>query len=138
MHAFADSISFGDGSFSRTRRRETVRSNNLAASQKVRSNLDNITRDVDPVRLIGPVPRWVGVIHRIIVDIRIEVEVILVPDGIGLEEGPVDGIVGAGLVVIELGLGQLDLAGVGVARAAPGGGRAVGVIDVGLPQRPGR
>ena len=54
----------------------------------------------------------VDVIYRIIPDIGIEVEPILISDGIGLQESSERRRVEAGLVVIESQFRELGLAGV--------------------------
>src|SRR3546814_10059631 len=43
----------------------------------------------------------IGVVHRIVCDISVEVDLILISDGIGLEEAPQCRRVNAGLVVVE-------------------------------------
>src|SRR3546814_12576207 len=54
----------------------------------------------------------IGVVHRIVCDISIEVDLILISDGIGLEEAPQCRRVNAGLVVVEPEFGQPCLASV--------------------------
>lgn len=63
----------------------------------------------------------IDMIHRIICDIRIQIDLILIPDGISLKKAAKRGRVAAGLVVVHAQLGQPGLPGVlepaGVARA---------------------
>jgi len=53
------------------------------------------------VRPAALLPGGVGVIERVIPDVGIEVQVLLIPDGISLQEPTEDGIIDARLVVTE-------------------------------------
>jgi len=70
-------------------------------------------------------------INRIIPHVGVEVKLILVPDGIDLQEPAKGGGVKAGLVVVEAELGQPGLAGVLEAALVRGAGDAVFVVGVG-------
>ena len=88
-------------------------------------------------------PRGIDEIHRIVPNISIEIDLILVSDGIGLEEPAERGRVDAGLVIVHAELGEPDLPGVtepalgGDVIARGGVGNAVFVVGVGGDAGPG-
>ncbi len=75
-------------------------------------------------------PARIASVNRIIPDISIEVDLILIADGIGLQEPAERGGVDAGLVIIHAEVGQPDLAGVAEPTGFAGTGDAVFVIGV--------
>ena len=85
------------------------------------------------IRRIRALTRRIDPIHRIIPDIRIQIHLIVKPNGIGLEEPSGVGVEEAGLVVVEAGFGVELLAGEAEGEA---GGRAadlaIGAVGVAL------
>jgi hypothetical protein len=74
--------------------------------------------------------REVHLIDRIIADVRIQVDLVFIPDGIGLQEPAERGRVDARLVVIHAELGQPCLAGVLEPAGVGAAGDAILVIGV--------
>ena len=74
-------------------------------------------------------------IHRIVCDVSVEIDLVVVSDGVGLQEAAKGGRVDAGLVVVHAKLGDPGLAGVLEAALVGSAGDAVLVIVVGGAQR---
>jgi hypothetical protein len=72
----------------------------------------------------------IGVIHGIVADVGVEVDLVFVPDGIGLQEPSKRGGVDARLVVIHADLGQPCLASVLEPTGVGAAGDAILVIGV--------
>ena len=80
-------------------------------------------------------PLRIARIDRIISNIRIEVDLVVIADRVDLQEPSPPGAVDAGLVVEAADLGQPDLAGVAEPAEVGGVGDAIFVVGVGLDQR---
>ena len=98
------------------------------------SYLVDLTFEIATTAFARQHPRRIDRIDRIIPDVAIQVQRVLVPDGVSLQEPPDPRGVGAGLVVPEgRGAGEAGLAGEAEAGAGVGsaGRLAVGVVGVG-------
>jgi hypothetical protein len=76
---------------------------------------------------------WIRRIHRIIADIRIQVDLIVIPDRIDLVEPPEPRVIDAGLVVEQAELAEPHLAG--VLEPSPVGRAGVAPVVVGVDRR---
>jgi hypothetical protein len=80
---------------------------------------------------------WICVIDRIVADISVEVELVVISDRIDLQEPSERRRVDAGLVVIHPDLGQPDLPGILEPSHIGGAGDAIFVVAVDAPRAPG-
>ena len=83
-------------------------------------------------------PRRIRPVHRIPAHVGVEVEIILIPDRVGLQEPPEPRVVDPRLVIVQPKLVDPRLPGVAVAPEVARRGHPVGVVAVDAHDRPRR
>jgi hypothetical protein len=78
----------------------------------------------------------VATIERVVSDVRVQVQIVLIPDGVGLQETPKHRVIDPRFIVIELNLRQHGLTCIAEARARPRVGLPIRSVRIARRARP--